>query len=183
VRAPLHSEEGRTGNFELTMSFLAWYAEASYFGQVCSTGLTKEGTECIMGEPQVRSTFILNLSLHSQPRVSAEGYGLGFTRRRSRAICAETSVFFMRGLLVVSVVLDREALWFDHLPRNRDCKHEKNRSHIAPTHSKHVDQRIIFFSAALHASLFALLFCLACTCARLLHLRDQGGSEGERYRG
>ena len=26
---------------------------ASYFGQVCSTGLSAEGTECIMGEPQV----------------------------------------------------------------------------------------------------------------------------------
>lgn len=25
---------------------------ASYFGQVCSTGLSEEGTECIMGEPQ-----------------------------------------------------------------------------------------------------------------------------------
>jgi hypothetical protein len=26
--------------------------EASYFGQICSTGLSHEGTECIMGEPQ-----------------------------------------------------------------------------------------------------------------------------------
>ena len=66
----------------------AGYAEASYFGQVCSTGLTKEGTECIMGEPQVGSTFILNLPVHSQPRVNAEGYGLGLRRRRCRPICA-----------------------------------------------------------------------------------------------
>jgi len=36
-------------------------AEASYFGQVCSTGLSKDGTECIMGEPQVGETLSLVL--------------------------------------------------------------------------------------------------------------------------
>jgi hypothetical protein len=66
VRAPLHSEAAWTCNFDATANIElsgVGYAEASYFGQVCSTGLTKEGTECIMGEPQVGSMSILNFPL------------------------------------------------------------------------------------------------------------------------
>jgi hypothetical protein len=51
-------------------------------------------------------------------------------------MCAETYVCFMRGMLVVPVVLDREALCFDHLLRNREAAHTKRITLTVRPHTK-----------------------------------------------
>jgi len=55
---PVHCYAARDATLSLKWyGFLtcgcSFWAAASYFGQVCSVGLSDAGTECIMGEPQV----------------------------------------------------------------------------------------------------------------------------------